>query len=745
MPEAQKKNFFFSSRLPDSRPYDRRDAGGAAILGLAGAALVLHRAFLGEVPFADDLVNEYYPHFSLFLRDGGPPGWNPYLFTGLPFLADIQNAAWHPFMLLFRFLAPWWATVAFLAAGFTCAAVGASWLASPEVQTRVGRLLAGGIYAFSGFLIVHHVHPGIHLAAALLPWGVGATQRALGSARLRDRLRWIGLGAIAFASTLAAGHLQLPLYAAFAVAIVSLFSRGPFLKALSTGAAIGVLGAAIAAVALVPLALWLPHSARPGQASLAWAISWSLVPPAWPMILAPDLFGRGSTGSGGGGYLGPYNYWEMTSYLGVLPLLSTIAAAPLGWRLPSLRPIVALGVIGAVIAIGPFGGLHVVLFYLLPGYGMFRDPNRAWILTVMMASVLTPVLLERLAAGDDAWVARGRRLAKAGGRVAIGVAIAALLVAIFWAPWRTLPTASAVVRAVALLAVASRLLARPDRRTLAMGIAIVAVDLALQWTTYLPTAAPSAVRAKSALIDGLPARDPHARVLEIGYAGDPEQEQLTATTDGVIFAGARSLRGYQPLLSGAYLRAWVAREPQPARYEAHWPRLPRVDLPFFRALGQRWLLTPENGAPIAGSKLLRTLDGQRLWELDAPLARAFVTSSSASAIAATPIESLVRDDGARIEWVADDSDRVVLRVSSPRAGALVLGDAWAPGWTVRIDDGPPTPAPRAAEAFRGVDVAAGAHEVAWAYRTPGLAGARVVSAIALVAAIALAMRIRRRE
>jgi hypothetical protein len=394
----------------NARPYDRGDAGGAAIVGLAGAAILLHRAFFGEVPFADDLVNEYYPHFSLFLRDGGPPGWNPYLFTGLPFLADIQNGAWHPFMLLFRMLAPWWATVAFLAAGFTCAAVGASWLASRDVQTRAGRLLAGGIYAFSGFLIVHHVHPEIHLAAALLPWVVGATQRALGSERKRDRLGWIALGAIAFASTLTTGQMQLSLYAAFAVAIVSLLSGGLILPRLSTGAAIGVLGAAIAAVAVVPLALWVPHSARPGQASLAWAISWSLYPPAWPMLLAPDVLGRGSTGSGGGGFLGPYNYWEMTSYLGVLPLLSAIAAAPLGWRQPSLRPMVALGIIGAVIAIGPFGGLHVVLFYLLPGYGMLRNPNRAWILTVMMASVLTPVLLERLVAGDDAWSSsRSRR------------------------------------------------------------------------------------------------------------------------------------------------------------------------------------------------------------------------------------------------------------------------------------------------------------------------------------------------
>jgi len=75
--------------------------------------------------------------------------------------------------------------------------------------------------------------------------------------------------------------------------------------------------------------------------------------------------------------------------------------------------------------------------------------------------------------------------------------------------------------------------------------------------------------------------------------------------------------------------------------------------------------------------------------------------------------------------------RVVLRASFPRPGLVVLNDAWALGWRVRVD-GREAGEVRVNETMRGVVVGAGVHEVEWRYRVPGL---RVGAMLALVAVV----------
>src|SRR6185436_7461208 len=71
--------------------------------------------------------------------------------------------------------------------------------------------------------------------------------------------------------------------------------------------------------------------------------------------------------------------------------------------------------------------------------------------------------------------------------------------------------------------------------------------------------------------------------------------------------------------------------------------------------------------------------------------------------------------------MVDDASpsRVVLHASLPRPGLVVLNDGWAPGWSVRVDGRDATEV-RVNETMRGVAVGAGAHEVEWRYRVPGL-------------------------
>ena len=66
-------------------------------------------------------------------------------------------------------------------------------------------------------------------------------------------------------------------------------------------------------------------------------------------------------------------------------------------------------------------------------------------------------------------------------------------------------------------------------------------------------------------------------------------------------------------------------------------------------------------------------------------------------------------------FLADEPDRVTLRVRAAEAGPLVLSDAYYPGWRVTVD-GVPTPIYRANFFFRAVCVPAGEHIVEFTFR-----------------------------
>ena len=56
-----------------------------------------------------DTLTYFYPYRAYageVIRSGQLPHWNPYLFYGAPFLANIQTAVFYPLNALFYLLAP---------------------------------------------------------------------------------------------------------------------------------------------------------------------------------------------------------------------------------------------------------------------------------------------------------------------------------------------------------------------------------------------------------------------------------------------------------------------------------------------------------------------------------------------------------------------------------------------------------------------------------------------------------------
>ena len=107
---------------------------------------------------------------------------------------------------------------------------------------------------------------------------------------------------------------------------------------------------------------------------------------------------------------------------------------------------------------------------------------------------------------------------------------------------------------------------------------------------------------------------------------------------------------------------------------------------------------------------------------------------------AQPIEGLPAGSGtlrpARI--VADEPERVVVAADATAPSALVLADAWAPGWEVTVD-GKPRPLLRANLYVRGVVLHPGDRMVELVYTPPGFAAGLTIGAVALAVTILAAL------
>ncbi|MGQ9554828.1 MAG: oligosaccharide flippase family protein [Anaerolineae bacterium] len=120
-----------------------------------------------------DLILENYA-WKTFLRQsiaaGELPLWNPYLFTGVPFLAAGQHSALYPFSLIFYVMPLSRAYGIFSALQLALAGVGMYLFLRAIGARPAGAFLGGVTYAFSSFMVVSVAFTMMIAAAAWLPW-----------------------------------------------------------------------------------------------------------------------------------------------------------------------------------------------------------------------------------------------------------------------------------------------------------------------------------------------------------------------------------------------------------------------------------------------------------------------------------------------------------------------------------------------------------------------------------------------
>ena len=418
----------------------------AEVIGATGLLALATIGFFWQILFSPntwmpagggDLAPFLYPNYRFaaeHLRQGVIPLWNPHLYSGTPFAADIQSGLFYPINLLVFALVPnltyaWLQYLAifhFWLAGATMyvclrllVPAGNEAVTTANLGSRVAPLaaFAGALaFEFSDLFIVHFGNLNMIAVAAWLPLIFILFYHSL------DR-KSPGLaaasGAVLAVATLA-GHIQITLFILLALGLYALwfivvrrsYVAGRSAPALqpqmsTTGTAdrhvspkaarlypltllLVTFGVTIglSALLLLPAYELSQHTTR-AEISYEEAARFSLHPVQMVGLLVPNFFGRDPAL-----HWGPWERVE-TGYIGIITLMLALIGAFLypGWLKAYF---IGLGALSLLLAMGGYTLVHGWLYATVPGFDQLRAPARFILLLDFSLATLAAFGLQQL-------------------------------------------------------------------------------------------------------------------------------------------------------------------------------------------------------------------------------------------------------------------------------------------------------------------------------------------------------------
>jgi hypothetical protein len=381
----------------DAPPFrNRRGDVVIVVLLIALPAIIFGvPALLGHAVLPGDDLGQNFPLRVLAgreIRSGQLPLYDPYIWSGAPLLAGWNAAAAYPFTWLFAILPGTAAWTVNLIVTWATAGLGMFAFLRALRLASLASFLGAFSFAFAGAMSAQVTHFGLIAGMSWVPLQLLSVLRLSQDRSAAARLGWTAVLATATSLVILAGEPRavddgfviVGIYAAWRVARLGR-RAGPAAVSVAGGL---VLGVCLGAVQWLPGLAAISTSQRDGS-SMALFSSGSL-PLRWlTLTLVPDLIG-GSGSLGQPSFLTSYNLTEVTSYVGILPLVAAFALLTrlrLRQRPPDWLVWHIAAVVGVVLALGsntPLGGL----LYHLPLFGDQRLQSRNVLVLDLALAVL---------------------------------------------------------------------------------------------------------------------------------------------------------------------------------------------------------------------------------------------------------------------------------------------------------------------------------------------------------------------
>ncbi len=764
------------------------------------APLVLHPTQTLYTEHSDTLA-EHIPakHFLVtsFQATGEIPLWCPYLFSGSPFVPDIQVAIFYPPHLPLLWLPEqhigmvlsWLVVAHLLLAGWGMYAY-----ARTQNLGQLGALVAAVGFMFAPKWLAHLIAAGhyILIGLAWLPWILLTLERAIEKTSLLSAT----IAGVLFGLMVLGTQPQWTFYAGLFIAVWTLgpalqqagaldpvSQPRPLLRVLACWAGFGLwtalLGILLASIQLLPTMEAARFSTRANGVAVHETLLGSLRPIL--LFFGPTLIPN------------PWNLaWEDRGCMAVTWFAAALVAPWFGSR----RVRFQAGVTALMLFAATVG---VILLQALPGFSLFRQHPRILVVASFPLALLAGTTTDLLFAGAERTVEQRLRVR----RTFMLIAVAALILCggivlrerakhaevLFHPYWVVVPIT------FLLALILTQLTPVKPWFGWVWGVLLCAelfafsaplVDVCSEEELFAP--------AQSVLY--LAEHAGHGRVLDIAPDKEGPETIGTPLGEGVpqaLLHQIEAVKGYSPLdllIYREYLQMMGGQDKPLRAIDGIYTfpilgNVPIKDRGLLDLLGTKYLLLPaEAGSPGASWREVERDEhpfafnflqgGGRaplrpyvIYENLQVFPRAFVVPSACpappraemlSAMANTDFHALVLLQGYEenaprgdatlpfrtAEIVSYRPNRVVLRAAGDQPGFLVLTDPWYPGWKCALD-GQDTKVYRANHLFRAVVLPAGSHEVTFTFEpAPYRLGERITLAtlglVGLLLAVLLVLR-----
>ncbi len=713
-----------------------------------------------------DLGSFLYPTYHFIqqsLKAGVWPLWNPYIYSGVPFAAEVQSGVFYLPHLL-RFLLGgeiayrdmewlvmghiWWAGVTMYA------------LARGLRFNRYAATLAGVAFMFSDLFIIHFGNLNLIAVAAWLPLVLLGAHRYLAG----GSLRWALAAGLALGVGSLAGHIQMTLYSLMASGLWAGFWlltdyahwRKTWLRALLAVVVPAAAGVGLMAPMLLP-GLEISHFTERASWSYAQTVGYSLSPAQLIGMIIPGFFGRS-----------PAMHWGLwprveMGYIGVFTLILALTGVllrrdRLTWTLSGVA------VTALLFSLGIYSVVHGWFTWALPGLDQLRAPARFIFVFDLAIALLAGRGLQAMMEArsqEDARLLQGvwrflRTLLIITLAIGVPLVYATLLLTKngdFDLHLRASVITIAVMHFLMLLAAGMALFfARKQRWISGKIFALLTILL-----VFLDLATLGAY-------NDISEKDPTANFTRPAILGFLQSDDALYRIDARTDIDAL----WQPdaaLLHNLYDVWGVANPLSLAHYQRYWNSMDSRSTDKYALLNVKYLLGKKDVAldwdvwelAFDGDPELNVYRNRRFQPRAHVLGKVRLAADGDAALAALhdpdfrPLTEAILESGEVLDgpggeariigWGVND---VTIETDSAAAGVLLVAQAWYPGWRARVDGGPWRPVLRADGAFQAVRLPAGRHLVEMRFRSPRQIWGMLIALLTLFVAAGLLFFLRDR-
>ncbi|NIN63528.1 MAG: YfhO family protein [Anaerolineae bacterium] len=677
------------------------------------------------------------------LLDGHLPLWNPYTYSGHPFLADIQAAIFYPPSLLTVLLsAPWQFPVyaleleaiahIFLGSFFT-------YLFAKRLLThRLAALVVALIFAYGGYLTSYPIQQlailEVQIWLPLILWLLSIAWERWDTRREKHWFVWAGL---ALGVSLLAGHPQSSMYVFYVCLLYSAFESyragGKLWHKVVLFCLFLVTGVGVAAVQLVPSVEYMLLSTR-AQAT------YQQMAGGFPLHDLLQVF-----------LPGVLSKWSPL-YVGILPLL----LASLGIYIVRDRRVLfwsALALLALLLSLGGSTFLYASVYLLVPGFGIFRGQERAAYVFSFSMAILAGYGARALF--DSVSSLTRERMRAFNWGVFSAVLASLVLVAAFLYGWARAGLAvdspfgallnRSILLAVFLLLGVGCIYARQRRLggiplLVVTGLVVVFDLFTVNWQNNVQPTNPQDEYGPSVLLAPIQADDDAFRVYNDWRL--PGNYGIVYEVQDIGGASPLRLQWYDELVSLLpEERVWELLN---VKYVI---TARRSLLPLSESLyeepsggGTTYLHRLEDYLPRAwvvhGAEVLQGGEALELLsdpDFD-PLGTVILEEEPE-----LPLPGAMSGAESTVAVLEREPSRIVLEAECSDDGILVVSEVYYPGWRAPVD-GQETKIHRANHALRAVELEAGFHRVELVYAPLSFKTGLVISAATLIAVAGVAAR-----